>query len=356
MAVHAAQRQLRSLAITKLMSEQPDDGLEVYDTQSGDLLAAFTGRWDPADLPEIRSTAMRSRSGGPRIATTRTRSASLEDVGFEATASAGMSAPNTGCSPTSGAEGAVRRRSRRRRRSERDCGEYDSVTGGAGMSAYAPNSRCGWRITSTTDYVELKFLELAIENGFDFVRIYAGSTAPTGFSLTEPAAEPAVRGGDAPPTPCRRSSAVAAPVFVTLESDGLGNTAVSARGRRPGARRPPPRATRARPRPAPGRRRSRTARLGLCTGARRVPAAGAARPRLDEVQSSPAGAEAATDYPAMTTCRWKFTLAEATNLKGLSFRAKKARRGMRTETTWRAWAAARARPPRPRRAAHRGAR
>ena len=43
-----------NIDITKLMSEQPDDGLEVYDA-AGDLLAAFTGRWDPAALPEIRS-------------------------------------------------------------------------------------------------------------------------------------------------------------------------------------------------------------------------------------------------------------------------------------------------------------
>ena len=60
----------------------------------------------------------------------------------------------------------------------------------AGTPLYAPNSRCGWRVTSTTAHVELKFTELAIENGFDFVRIYAGSSAPTGFSLTDPATEP----------------------------------------------------------------------------------------------------------------------------------------------------------------------
>ena len=67
-----------NIDITKLMSEQPDDGLEVYDTQSGDLLAAFTGRWDPAACR--RSARPRraggSRPGGSRIATTRTRSAS----------------------------------------------------------------------------------------------------------------------------------------------------------------------------------------------------------------------------------------------------------------------------------------
>ena len=32
-----------NIAIDKLMSEQPDDGLEIYD-KDGDLLAAFTGR------------------------------------------------------------------------------------------------------------------------------------------------------------------------------------------------------------------------------------------------------------------------------------------------------------------------
>ena len=73
------------------------------------------------------------------------------------------------------------------------------------------------------DYVELKFTKLAIENGFDFVRIYAGSTAPTGFSLTAPAAEPkllyAATGSTPPP-----KLVFAAPVFVTFESDGLGNT------------------------------------------------------------------------------------------------------------------------------------
>ena len=52
-----------NIDITKLMSEQPDDGLEVYDTQSGDLMAAFTGRWDPADLPEIRAQGAREGHG-----------------------------------------------------------------------------------------------------------------------------------------------------------------------------------------------------------------------------------------------------------------------------------------------------
>ena len=88
-----------SVAITKLMSEQPDDGLEVYDTQSGDLLAAFTGRWDPADLPEIRSPT----AGGKVTARWVTNSydenaiGELEDVGFEATARSIGSGPNTGC-------------------------------------------------------------------------------------------------------------------------------------------------------------------------------------------------------------------------------------------------------------------
>ena len=54
-AVHAAQRRLHEHSHRQAHVEQPDDGLEVYDTQSGDLLAAFTGRWDPAALPEIRS-------------------------------------------------------------------------------------------------------------------------------------------------------------------------------------------------------------------------------------------------------------------------------------------------------------
>ena len=114
----------------------------------------------------------------------------------------------------------VRLLPRRRRRSECDGGAYDSVAGGRD-SFYAPNSRCGWRITSTTAHVELKFTELAIENGFDFVRIYAGSTAPTGFSLTDPATEPKLlyaATGAAPPP----KLVFAAPVFVTFESDGLG--------------------------------------------------------------------------------------------------------------------------------------
>ena len=216
-----------NIDITKLMSEQPVDGLEVYD-KDGDLLAAFTGR--SLTLPEIRSSV----AGAVTVRWStdnydENAIGELEDVGFKATASAGMSAPNTGCAAgTSGAS----------------C-EYDYCLGvvdeasetatstirsqAAGTSAYAPNSRCGWRITSTTDYVELKFLELAIENGFDFVRIYAGSTAPTGFSLTAPAAEPkllyAATGSTPPP-----KLVFEAPVFVTFESDGLGNTAVGATG------------------------------------------------------------------------------------------------------------------------------
>ena len=174
------------------MSEQPDDGLEVYDTQSGDLLAAFTGRWDPAALPEIRSPT----AGGKVTARWVTNSydenaiGELEDVGFEATASSIGSAPNTGCAAgTSGASceyayclGVV---------DEASATAASTIRSqAAGTRLYAPNSRCGWRITSTTDHVELTFTELAIENGFDFVRIYAGSTAPTGFSLAAPAAEP----------------------------------------------------------------------------------------------------------------------------------------------------------------------
>ena len=153
----------------------------------------------------------------------------LEDVGFEAAAGAATSGPNTNCAAgTSGASceyayclGVV---------DEASATAATTIRSqAAGTPLYAPNSRCGWRVTSTTDYVELKFTKLAIENGFDFVRIYAGSTAPTGFSLTAPAAEPkllyAATGSTLPP-----KLVFAAPVFVTFESDGLGNTAVGATG------------------------------------------------------------------------------------------------------------------------------
>merc|ERR1719421_1023289 len=212
-----------NVEITKLMSETPDDGLEVYDTQSGDLLAAFTGRWDASELPEIRSSEVTVKW------TTNSYDENAvgepEDVGFQATASSEGSAPGT-CNP--GESGA-------------SC-EYDYCLGvvtetGSGTiratteAKYKPNSRCGWRITPTMgmDYLELKFTEFAIENGFDFVKIYEGNTAPTGFSLTDPATEPkllyAATGSTLPPKLTFQGS-----VFVTFESDGLGNTAVGAAG------------------------------------------------------------------------------------------------------------------------------
>ena len=239
------------------MSEQPDDGLEVYDTQSGDLLAAFTGRWDPAALPEIRSPT----AGGKVTARWVTNSydenaiGELEDVGFEATASSIGSAPTPAAppgraaraasTPTASASSTKRARLRRVRFGRRRPGLL-----------YAPNSRCGWRITSTTDHVELTFTELAIENGFDFVRIYAGSTAPTAFRhrrQRRSRSSSTLSMGSTPP----RKLVFAAPVFVTFESDGLGNTAAAVAT---GARRSSTRSPRSSIAPAPGRRRSRTAR------------------------------------------------------------------------------------------------
>ena len=184
---------------------------------------------------------------------------------------------------------------------------------------------------STTDYVELKFLELAIENGFDFVEIYAGSTAPTGFSLTAPAA------GRSCSTRRRASTlpqlVFAAPVFVTFESDGLGNTAVGATGDGGFAIEHKVAAKGLRGdwapvgqlRAGPLHRRERACGRGRCGAAevRRV---------LVERRSELGVGDG---LPAMTTCRWKFTLPEATNLKGLSLRAKKASTWRENdETTW----------------------
>jgi len=184
---------------------------------------------------------------------------------------------------------------------------------------YAPNSRCGWRIESST-YVELKFTEFAIENGFDFVKIYEGNTAPTGFSLTDPATEPkllyAATGSTLPP---ELKLTFQGSVFVTFESDGLGNTAVGAAGNGgfeieyrsisqasdiktncDGDWTPP----------------IKNCALDHCTGTQ----------KRDGVHghgsfSSSSGKSAAdaTDYPAMTTCRWEFEVSPG--FTGLSFKA-----------------------------------
>ena len=88
-----------SLDITKLMSEQPDDGLEVYDTQSGDLLAAFTGRWDPINLPEVRSPTAGGRVTARWVTNSYDENAIgyLEEVGFSATASSTTAGVNSNC-------------------------------------------------------------------------------------------------------------------------------------------------------------------------------------------------------------------------------------------------------------------
>ena len=187
---------------------------------------------------------------------------------------------------------------------------------------YKPNSRCGWRITPTMgmDYLELKFTEFAIENGFDFVKIYEGNTAPTGFSLTDPATEPkllyAATGSTLPP---ELKLTFQGSVFVTFESDGLGNTAVGAAGdggfeieyrsisqasdiktNCDGDWTPP----------------IKNCALDHCTGTQ----------KRDGVHghgsfSSSSGKSAAdaTDYPAMTTCRWEFEVSPG--FTGLSFKA-----------------------------------
>ena len=211
------------IGITKLMSETPDDGLEFYD-KDGDLLAAFTGRWDPNDLPNIRSSDEVTVKWTTNSYDENAIGA-LENVGFAATSSSTGTAPGT-CNP--GESGASCEYAYCLGVVTKQAGGTQQAIKATTEDKYAPNSRCGWRI-ETTSYVELKFTELAIENGFDFVKIYEGSTAPTGFSLTDPATEPkllyAATGSTPPPKLTFEGS-----VFVTFESDGLGNTAVGAAG------------------------------------------------------------------------------------------------------------------------------
>ena len=95
-----------------------------YD-KDGDLLAAFTGRWDPSDLPDIRSSDEVTVKW-----TTNSYDENaigyLEDVAFQATSSSTVRTSRL----------QPRRRRRRRRRGrlgggggriECDTGEYDSV-------------------------------------------------------------------------------------------------------------------------------------------------------------------------------------------------------------------------------------
>ena len=330
-----------NIAITKLMSEQPVDGLEVYD-EVGDLLAAFTGRLVPTDLPDVRSSDQGGRVTVRWATDNYDENAigALEDVGFGATASETGNAPNGGCSD--GVSGA-------------SC-EYDYCLGvvditstgveygrhydyadtiqsqAAGRGSYAPNSRCGWRIAPAGDYVELEFTRLALENGVDFVRIYEGSVAPAGFSLESPAPAPkliyAATGSTPPPKLVFEGD-----VFVTFESDGLGNQAVDGDGNLMGGGFTPRHKSVARPADCAGTANCagcpwtspvKNCALRHCTGDSTL-AAGPATPVLRHGKfSSSAGsvvsAADATDYPAKTTCRWSFEVPYQ-GLAGLSFRA-----------------------------------
>ena len=193
------------------------------------------------------------------------------------------------------------------------------------QGSYAPNSRCGWRIEASSTYVELEFTKLAIENGVDFVRIYEGSTAPTGFSLPAPPTEPKLlyeaTGSTLPPKLAFQGS-----VFVTFESDGLGNTAVKSDGT---------------PDSNGGfdlkyRSLSSSSDIranGICDGDWTSPIKNCALDHCTGTQeragahvhgsfssSSGKSAAAATDYPAKTTCRWLFEVPDG-GLTGLSFKA-----------------------------------
>jgi hypothetical protein len=318
-----------NIEITKLLSEQgvfkaggEYDALEIFDTQSGDLMATFTGRWDPTKLPEIRSSTKGDKVTVRWSTDDYDENAIgyLEEVGFSATASSTTAGVNSNCADgQSGASceydyclGVVTKQA---------SGSWESIRSQlSGLDLYAPNSRCGWRIEAspTMEYVELKFTELAIENGVDFVKIYEGSTAPTGFSLTDPATEPkllyAATGATPPSTLTFQGS-----VFVTFESDGLGNTAVGAAGN--------------------GgfeleyRSISASSSLGNnCDGDWTSPIKNCALDHCTGTQerdgvhghgsfssSSGQSAAAATDYPAMTTCRWEFEVSPG--FTGLSFKA-----------------------------------
>ena len=237
----------------------------------------------------------------------------LEDVGFEATSSSTASAPSN-CNP-----------GRAARAASTTTAWASSQNKHPGLSSratttedkYKPNSRCGWRIEATK-YVELEFTELAIENGFDFVKIYAGGTAPTGFSLTDPATEPkllyAATGSTLPTTLLFEGD-----VFVTFESDGLGNTAVGAAdngGFELEYRSLPTSSTIKDNCDGDWTSPIKNCALDHCTGTQ----------ERDGVHghgsfSSSSGKSAAdaTDYPAMTTCRWEFEVSPG--FTGLSFKA-----------------------------------
>ena len=126
------------------MSEQPVDGLEVYD-KDGDLLAAFTGR--SLTLPEIRSSVAGEVT--VRWVTDdydENAIGKLEDVGFQLTANAEISASCGSACAYDHCLGVV---------TETGTGTISASSQGS----YAPNSRCGWRIESST-YVELEFTQL----------------------------------------------------------------------------------------------------------------------------------------------------------------------------------------------------
>ena len=109
----------------------------------------------------------------------------------------------------------------------------------------------------------------------------------------------------------------AAPVVVTFESDGLGNTAV---GSVEGGFEIEHRAAAAPDNCAlPWTAPVANCALDHCTGESEL--VGAAR--HGEFSSSVGrSSEAAADYPAMTICSWTFALPDAANLRGLSLRAK----------------------------------
>ena len=322
-----------NIAIAKLMSEQPVDGLEVYDA-AGDLMAAFTGRLVPTDLPDVRSSDQGGRVTVRWATDNYDENAigALEDVGFGATASETGNAPNGGCAD--GVSGA-------------SC-EYDYCLGvvdvastttadtiqsqAAGQWSYAPNSRCGWRIAPAGDHVELEFTRLALENGVDFVRIYEGSVAPASFSLEAPAPAPKLIYAATGSTPPPKLVVFEGDVFVTFESDGLGNKAVDGDGnldggftlRHKSVARPAECAGAANCAGCPWTSPVKNCALSHCTGDSTL-AGGTATPvprhgKFSSSAGSVASAADATDYPAKTTCRWFFEVPYQ-GLAGLSFRA-----------------------------------
>jgi len=225
-----------SLEVPFLSSEAPRDRLEVF-SAAGDLVASFTGRRrDAPARPTVQGCADEKAPeflDAPRAALYVVWSTdeyderafgAIEPVGFRAVArvSRQRRPPVTSCPPGRAGAGCE----------SSFCngvvdveGESGVIRSQEGTDAYAPYSKCGWRIPARGRHVVLDVATLGTELVYDKLRIYLFHFAPAGFGLAPPSSladrtRAYQLSGTTPPA---GSLIFDVDVFVTFESDGFAN-------------------------------------------------------------------------------------------------------------------------------------